>query len=157
MQSSVSSLYTKAVTDSKTRLLIAACRQLDDEVGVVGLDLCLVGGLVARDCAASVTLVDKDIASPCVRLCLDRAEYAATGVGSVAGVYVHVYRAEAEGAVIARGVAEGQNLPAAIHAGEAAVVLGKSLVTHSLWLHNKYLRVSFINYRANYEKKGVRK
>lgn len=105
-----------------TPALIQACGQSDDEGGVVGLDLCLVGGLVADGCAATVTSVYDDVALLGVGLGLHGAENSAAGVCPVAGVDVNVERAKAERAMIARGVAEGQDLFAAVLADEAFIL-----------------------------------
>ena len=101
------------------RGLYFACGEADNQVGIVGLHLCLVGGFVARDFATTVTAVDEDVATLGVGKGADGAENAATGVGAVAGENVYVQRAEAEGAVVARGVAKGQYLTAAVLAYKA--------------------------------------
>ena len=87
-------------------------------------------GLVSYYGTASVAFVYDDIPLLRVRLCLDRTENTAAVVGSVTGVDIHVQRAEAEGAVVARGVAERKDLLAAALADEAVVVFGESLVFH---------------------------
>ena len=86
--------------------------------------------LISDDGAAFVTAVDDDVALLGVGLCLDGAENTAAGVGSVAGVDIYMQRAQAEGTMVSRGVAEGQNLLATAFADEAVVVFGKSFVFH---------------------------
>lgn len=62
---------------------------------------------------------------------LYRAENTAAIVGSVTGVDIYVQRTEAEGAVVARRIAERQYLLAAVFANKALVVLFKSLFFHT--------------------------
>lgn len=59
-----------------------------------------MGGFVADDSAASVALVYYYIAALCVGLGFYRAEDAAAGICSVAGVHVNVEGTEAERAVV---------------------------------------------------------
>ena len=108
--------------------LYCACGELDYKIGVIRLDLCLVGRLVAHDLAALVTAVDDDVAALRVGQGAYRAEYTATLVRSVAGVYINVHGAKAKWAMIARGVAEGQYLTATVLAYKAGVIFCKSLV-----------------------------
>jgi hypothetical protein len=110
-----------------------ARRQADKQVGVVGLNFSLVGGFVARDAAAFFAFMDYDISLFRVGLDLYRAEYAAAGVRPVARVYINMERAEAKGTVVSRGVAEGQDLAAAILADKAAIVFLESLVFHIIY------------------------
>ena len=113
------------------RGLYFACGEADNQVGIVGLYLRFVGGFVARDFAATVTAVDENVATLGVGKGADGAENTATGVGAVAGENVYVQRAEAEGAMVARGVAERENLLATVLAGEATIVFLKSFLLHS--------------------------
>lgn len=78
--------------------------------------------------------MDDDISLLGVGESLNRAENTATVVGSVAGVDVNVKRAEAEGAVISRGVAERQHLFSAVPADKSLVVFLKSFVFHPVLL-----------------------
>ena len=103
----------------------------DDHIHIVGLYLGLVGGLVAHGGTAFLTSVDKHVASLGVGLRLDGTEDAAAWVGPVTGIDIHVERAEAEGTVVSGGVAQGQDLLAAILAYESVVVLGKSGSIHN--------------------------
>lgn len=103
--------------------LVNTCRQLDDEGGIVGLNLCLVCRLVTHDGAASVTAVNDNIALFGIGLCLYRAENTAAVVCPVARVNIHVQRAEAEGTMVPRRVAKGQDLASAVFADEARIVL----------------------------------
>ena len=98
------------------------CRQLDDKVGIIGLYFCLVRRLVSDDGSALLALMDNDVTPLWVGLRFDRAKYAAAWVGSVAGVYINMQRAQAKGAMIARGVAEGKNLTAAALTCKAVIV-----------------------------------
>ena len=97
-------------------------RQLDDEVGIIGLDLCLVCSLITYDGTTPLTPVSDYIAAPCVRLCLDRSQYSTTGVSSISRIYVHVDGAEAEGTMVSRRVAKRENLLAAVLADKATIV-----------------------------------
>ena len=101
--------------------------ETDYHIGVIGLNLCFVCRLVSYNCAAPVTAVNYDIAALGVGLCLNRAEYSAAGVCSVAGIYVNVQRTEAEWAMITRGVSERKHLLVAVFTYKAGIVLGKSL------------------------------
>ena len=90
-----------------------------------------MGGFVADCLPASVASVNYDIATLCIGKCSYRAKDTATTVCSVTGVYVHVKRTEAERAVIARGVSEGQNLFAAVFAYKAVIIFRKTFCFHS--------------------------
>ena len=79
-------------------------------------------GTAALDGSASDAAVSYDISSPRVRYRRDRLHLPAAGAGAVAGVFVHMERPEAERAVIARGVAERLDLPAAMRAHKAGIV-----------------------------------
>ena len=81
--------------------------ELYEKVGVVGLDLCLVGGFVAHNRAATVAAVYDYISLFGVGLRLYRAEYSAAIVCPVTRVYIHVKRAKAKRTMVARRVAEG--------------------------------------------------
>ena len=74
----------------KYRFLQRCCRQLDNEVDVVGLDGCLVRGTVSANRTAFIALLIQDIAAPCIRLGVDGAHDAAAGVLSIAGQNVNV-------------------------------------------------------------------
>ena len=56
--------------------------------------------LVANNRTAALATVNYDISALGIRLCLDGAKNAAAGVCSVAGVYINMKRAKAEGAMI---------------------------------------------------------
>jgi hypothetical protein len=114
----------------KALFLVFCGGELDDQIHIVGLDLCLVSGLVSDRLAAFFTAVNYDISLLRVGHSTNRAEYSATFVGSVAGIYVHVERAEAEWTVISRGVDKGQNLFTAIFADKAGIIFSKTLVFH---------------------------
>ena len=101
-----------------------------------------MGGFVARDASASVAFMDYDISLFRVGLDPYRAQYAAAGVRSVSGVYINVKRAEAERAVISRGVAERENLFSAILADESAIVFLESLFFHNHLPTQNFLKIS---------------
>lgn len=67
--------------------------QPDDKFHIVGLNFCLVGGFVSDRSTAPVTLVSDNEPALCVGVGSHRTEYAATGVGAVTGIYIHVYGA----------------------------------------------------------------
>ena len=96
--------------------------QLDNKIKIVGLDLCLVRRLVSDGLSAFLASVDYDVSLLCIRLRSCRAENSEAGICSVAGVYINVQRAEAEGAMIARGVSERKHLFTAIFANKSVVV-----------------------------------
>ena len=106
-------------------------RQFDDKIEVVGLHLCLVRGAVANGLSALFATVYDYIAALRIRLCACRAENAAAFVRSVSRVYINVQGAEAEGAVVPRGVSKGENLLAAVLAYKAVIVFRKSLIFHN--------------------------
>ena len=62
--------------------------------------------LVSYHLAAHVTAMYDDVSLLGIGLCLDGAENAAAGIGSVTGVYINVQRAKAKRAVISRGVSK---------------------------------------------------
>ena len=119
-----------------------ACRQADNQVGVIGLDLGFVSGFVARDLAATVTAVYEYITAFGVGNGADGAQNAAAGILTVAGVDVHVKRAKAEGAMVARGVAERKHLFAAVLADKAAIVFLKSFLFHCYFPTQNFENIS---------------
>ena len=96
--------------------------KLYEKVGIVGLDFCLVGGFIADGCAASIASVNDDVSLFGVGLCPYRAEYSAAIVCPVTRIYINVKRAKAKRTVIARGIAKGHDLFAAIFAYKAGIV-----------------------------------
>ena len=82
--------------------------------------------------AAFIASVRYYVAALGIGLCANRAQNAAAGVGSIAGIYVYVQRAKAKGAMVTRGIAKGQNLFAAILTNEACVVFCKSFTLHKI-------------------------
>ena len=114
----------------KSEGLVQTCGELDDKAGIVGLDFRLVRRLVPDYRATFVALMDYYVALFRVGLGFYGAKDSATGVGSVAGVNIYVQRAQTKRAVITRGVAERQNLFAAILTHKAVVVFSKSFVFH---------------------------
>ena len=89
-----------------------------------------MGGAATADLPAFGAFGDDDVPLLGVGLGGDGLQIPSAGVGAVAGVDVHVPRPEAEGTVVARGVAEWQYLLAAILTYEAVVVLSESFVFH---------------------------
>ena len=114
--------------------LVLASRKLDNEVDVVGLHVCLVCRLVPHDLSASVALVDNDISALRIRQGGYGAQGAAAVVCSVTGIYIHVQRAKAKRAVIARGVPEREHLSFAVHANKSVIVFRKAFLFHITYL-----------------------
>ena len=110
---------------------LPSCGQLNDEHEVIGLDLGLVGGTATADLTAFFAFGDDDIPLLGIRLGGYGLQVAATGVGAVAGIDVHVPRPQAKGAMVAGGVAQGLDLAAAMDAGKTVVQLGKAFLFHS--------------------------
>ena len=110
-------------------------RQPNDEHQVVGLHLGLVGGTATADLSAFGAFGDDDIALLGIGLCGDGLQIPSAGIGAVAGVDVHVPRPEAEGTVVAGGVAQGLDLFAAMDADKAVVQLGKAFLFHVVSFH----------------------
>ena len=108
--------------------------ETDQEIHIVGLDLCLVCRLVADRCAALLAAVRNDKALFIVGLASDGAENTAAGILAVARQNIDVQRTEAEGAMVARGVPERQNLFSAACAEKSAVIFLKSLGFHKKFL-----------------------
>ena len=79
----------------------AAGGELYKKVGIIGLNFCFVGGLVAYDLAAPFASVHDNVALSWVRQGLNGAKNSTAGVSSVAGVYINVQRAKAKRAVVA--------------------------------------------------------
>ena len=133
-------IYRKSINYAKKyRCIIASVLnsifrrgELDDEVHIVGLNLCLVRRLVSDGFAAFFAAVDDDISLFGVGHRADGAENTSTLVGSVAGIYIYVQRRETERAVVSRGVAEGLYALAACGTYEARIVFRKSFRFHFL-------------------------
>ena len=112
--------------------LYFSCGKLDEVHYVVGLNLCLVRGFVAVYLAAFGAFVKNDVALLRVGNDLYGVHYRAAFARSVAGVNIYVERAEALRAMVARGVAEGFYLKAAVGADKAVIVFCKKLLFHIL-------------------------
>ena len=126
----------KRKTDAKAsvftiQLSAYSCRELNEQIVVVGLNLCLVCRAVANGSTAFVAAVNYDISALCVGERLNGAQNTAAVVGSVTGIYINVQGAKTKGAVVSRGVSEREHLLAAILADKALVVFLKSLFFHS--------------------------
>ena len=107
-------------------------RQTDKKVAVVGLDFRVEGGAVAADLAALGASMDNDETATGIGLGADRFHRAAAGIGTVAGVDVHVERPKAKRAMVAGGVAQRQDFAPAMRADKTVVVLGKALLLHGV-------------------------
>ena len=114
----------------KGLILKFSCRELDEQIDVIGLDLGFVCRAIASDLTAFVAFVDDDISFFRVRFHADGAEDTAAGVGAVAGIDVHVQGTEAFGAMIAGAVTKGFYFKAAVFADERIVVFGKAFLFH---------------------------
>lgn len=108
---------------------VKPCGKSDEQVVVVTL-LTLEGSLVTHRLSAFVAAVDDDKSLLGVGESLYGTKNTLAVVGSVTGIYIHVERAEAEGAVISRGVSKGEHLSATVLADKACIVFLKSLVFH---------------------------
>ena len=104
--------------------------QFDQQIDVIGLNLCLVRSLISADLAAFITAVNDDVTFFGIGLHLDRAQNTAAGICTVTGIDVHVQGAKATGTVVAGAVAEGLNGQTAIFADEGIVVFCKSFLFH---------------------------
>ena len=106
--------------------------QTDEEGAVIGLNFGVVSGAVTAELAAFGTAMDDDIAVAVldVGLGADRLQFTAAGVGTVTGVDVNVERPEAKRAVVARGVAEREDLFSAVCTNKAAIVFCESFLFH---------------------------
>ena len=104
--------------------------QLYEQFHAVGLDLCFVGRLISVELAALGAFVNDDISLFGICDYLDRLHWRAAFAGAVTGIYINVERPEAEGAVIARGVAQGLDLLAAMCANKSVIIFCKSFLFH---------------------------
>ena len=80
--------------------LIVSCGQLDEKVGIVGLDLGFVSRFVSYNGSALLAAVNDYITALRVGECLHGAENAAAGICAVSRVYINVERAKAERTMI---------------------------------------------------------
>jgi hypothetical protein len=115
---------------------VKTCGKSDKQIVVVAL-LALKSRLVAHRSAAFVTAVDDDKALFGIGQSLYGTKDTVAIVGSVAGIYINVERAEAEGTVISRGVTKGKHLSATVLTDKACIVFLKSLVFHIVSSHKK--------------------
>jgi hypothetical protein len=81
------------------RYLVKACGKLNEQVVIVGLTS-FEGRFVSDGLSTFITTVNDNISFFRIGKSLYRAENSATVVGSVAGIYVNVKRAKAEGTMI---------------------------------------------------------
>ena len=123
-------------------VLLQACGKLDKQIVIVGL-VTFKCGLVANGLTAFFTAVNDDKSLFGVGQSLYGTKNSLTGVRSVAGIYINVKRAEAEGTVISRCVAEGLNLSATVLTNKACIVLFKSLVFHNTTYQYLILNLQF--------------
>ena len=101
------------------------CGEGDEEGDVVGLNFGFVCGFIAAEGAASGAAVGDDKAAARVGFGESGLHLPAAVGGTVAGIFVEMEGPEAEGAVIAGGIAEGEHLAPAVGAHKAAVVFRK--------------------------------
>ena len=80
------------------------CRQPNDQIHVVRLNLGFMRRFVAHLGTAFLASVIDDIAALWIGIDVIGAQDAAAAIRAVAGKDIHMQGAEAEGAVIARGV-----------------------------------------------------
>ena len=124
-------LFQKSREECKgTHILRFSRRQSDQELDAVGLRFCLVRGAVAVDLPAFGTAVNDHVAFARVGLYADRLHWRAALVGAVSGVDIHVQGPQAKRAMVARGIAQRQDLFFAVRADESAVVFGKAFLLH---------------------------
>ena len=102
-----------------------------NKIKIVGLHLCLVRCLVAYGLAATLTAVQDDISALGIRHGGHGLQGAAARVGAISGIDIHVQAPQAKWAMVARGVAKGLDLLAAMRANKAVVVFGKSFYFHN--------------------------
>lgn len=120
----------------ENRLYLSAC-QLDDVIYVVRLNFRFMRGFVAVNFAAFGAFMENDVTLFRVGERFYWVHDAAAFTGSVAGVYVNVKRAKAFGAMVARGIAEGQNLKPAVCTDKTVVVFCEKLLFHVFFLYLK--------------------
>ena len=113
-----------------TEVIPLSRRQANEQFHAVGLILRLVRGAVAVQFAAFGTAMNDDISLACIGFDTDRLHFTATFAGSIAWVDIYVKRPQAKGTVVARGVAQGMHLLAAMRADKPIIVFGKSLLLH---------------------------
>jgi hypothetical protein len=106
--------------------------QLDQEIDVIRLNLCLVCRLVSADLTAFITAVNDNISLFGVGLHLDRAQNTAAGIGTVTGIDIHVQGAKTARTVIAGAIAQGLYGQTAIFANEGIVIFRKSFLFHKI-------------------------
>ena len=116
-------------------LFYLSCRKFNNQIHIVGLNLCFVSSLVPYYLAAFVAAVDNYISAFSVGFGFYRAKNSAAAVSSVTRVNVYMQRREAEGTMVSRGVTERENFFAAIYTDEAGIVFLKSLVFHKALLN----------------------
>ena len=129
---------------NQRELLNFSCGQLYKVVYIVGLNLGFVRCFVAVYFAAFCAFVQNDVSLFRVGHDLYGVHYAVAFAGSVAGVYVYVERAEALRAVVARGIAEGLYLEAAVCTDKTVIVFCEKFLFHYAFLYSKsHLGVAF--------------
>ena len=111
--------------------LIETGGKTNKQIVIVGL-VALKSSLVSNGLTAFVASVNDDKALLGVGKSLNGSKNSLALVGSVAGIYINVKRAETEGTMVSRGVSEWFNLSTAILTDKARIILFESLVFHSL-------------------------
>ena len=107
---------------AKTFKLLQMFSKLLGGEGDEKVDIVIGGRAATVDLTALFTAVGDDKALLGIGLALYGLEPTLTLAGTVAGVYIEVERPKAKGAMIARGVAEGLDLPTAMGADKAVVI-----------------------------------
>ena len=74
--------------------------ELDYQVDIVGLYLCLVGGTATAYLAAFLAFMDDNVALFGIRLGTDRLERTAAIAKAVTGIYIDMHRPKAKRAMI---------------------------------------------------------
>ena len=94
----------------------------DQKLEAVGLLLCLVGGFVSVNFAATRAFMNDYIAFFGIRHDLDRFHRCAAFAGAVTGIYVNVKRPKAIRAMVSRGISKRLDLATAVRADKSVVV-----------------------------------
>ena len=104
--------------------------EADEQPNAVRLGFCFVGGSVAVDFSAFGALVQNHVTLFGIGFYSDGLHLPAAGVGTVSRIDVHVERPEAEGAMVAGGIAQRKHLLAAMGTNKSVVVFGKAFLFH---------------------------
>ena len=124
--------------------LYLSCGKLYKVHYVVGLNFCFVSRLIAVYFAAFGAFVEYYISLFRVGNNLYRVHNAVAFASSVAGVHVYVERAEALRAVVARGIAQGLYLKAAVGTDKAVIVFCEKFLFHNFSFIQKATEGGFL-------------